>query len=100
MKRIILTLAVVAVASCAQEVVKNDVLNVVPYPNDVQLSEGVFDAKGAAVTLDEAIEESAVNVIKAFAEKLSAVTVVESAVSTGSAENGFVFVNIVYKCKF
>ena len=93
MKRIILTLAVVAVASCAQEVVKNDVLNVVPYPNDVQFGEGVFNAKGAAVTLDEVIEEPAADVIKAFAEKLSAVTTVESAVSTGAAESGFVFVN-------
>ncbi len=93
MKRIILTLAVVAVASCAQEVVKNDVLNVVPYPNDVQFGEGVFNAKGAAVTLDEVIEEPAADVIKAFAEKLSAVTTVESAVSIGAAESGFVFVN-------
>ena len=92
MKKIFLLLSVALAAACATETKEGNILNVVPYPNEVQMGEGVFDAKGAAVTYDQAIEAPAVNVITAFAEKLSVVSGVQNAVSAGTADNGFVFV--------
>ncbi|MBE6238279.1 MAG: beta-N-acetylhexosaminidase [Bacteroidales bacterium] len=92
MKKIFLLLTVVLAAACATETKEGNILNVVPYPNEVQMGEGVFEAKGAAVTYDQAIEAPAVNVITAFAEKLSVVSGVQNAVSAGTADNGFVFV--------
>ena len=74
MKKIFLFLTVALAAACAQEVKQNSVLNVVPFPNEVQMGEGEFNAKGAAVTYDAALDEATVNVIASFAEKLSAIS--------------------------
>ena len=79
-------------AACSSEVHQSNVLDVIPYPNQVEVGEGVFVAKGAQVAYAEAIEEPAVNVIKAFAAQLSAISGAESVVSAGEAETGFVFV--------
>ena len=92
MKKIFLFLTVALAAACAQEVKQNSVLNVVPFPNEVQMGEGEFNAKGAAVTYDAALDQATVNVIASFAEKLSAISGAESAVAAGTAEQGFVFV--------
>ena len=91
MKKLFLILTSVLLASCAAEQRESNIFNVVPYPNDVQVGEGVFDAKGAAVTYDQALDEATVNVISSFAQKLSSVSGAENPVSAGTAENGFVF---------
>ena len=91
MKKLLLLLSVAIVASCATEVHQSNVLDVVPYPNNVQIGEGVFNAKGAAVTYDEAMDEASVNVVKAFVEKLSSQSGASSALVAGEAETGFVF---------
>ena len=92
MKRILLIATLAALASCAAEVRQRNVLDVVPYPNEVIAGEGVFDAKGAVVTYDSSLDEASVNVIKAFAQKLSAVSGVQSVAEEGDAQEGFVFV--------
>ena len=92
MKKILFFLTVVLVA-CTQEITTNSISNVVPYPNEVQMGEGEFNAKGAAVTYDAALDEATVNLINAFASKLSTISGTESEVSAGTAEQGFVFVN-------
>ena len=92
MKKILLAMTVAVLASCATEKHESNILNVIPYPNDVQVGEGVFIAKGAAVAVAEGIDKPSVNVIKAFAEKLSAVSGTESAVTAGIADKGFVFI--------
>ena len=46
MKKLFLILTSVLLASCAAEQRESNIFNVVPYPNDVQVGEGVFDAKG------------------------------------------------------
>ena len=91
MVRILLTLSLAALVSCAAEVRQRDVSDIVPYPNDIQTGEGVFDARGAAVTYGSSLDEASVNVIRAFAQKLSAVSGVESVVAEGKAKEGFVF---------
>lgn len=92
MKKILFFLTVVLVA-CTQEITTNSISNVVPYPNEVQMGEGEFNAKGAAVTYDAALDEATVNLINAFASKLSTISGTESEVLSGTAEQGFVFVN-------
>ena len=92
MKRILLIATLAALASCAAEVRQRNVLDVVPYPNEVIAGEGVFDAKGAVVTYDSSLDDASVNVIRAFAQKLSAVSGVESIAAEGDAQEGFVFV--------
>ncbi len=91
MKRILFFISLSFAAACASEVHQSDVLNVIPYPNEVQVGEGVFNAKGAAVAFSESLDEASVNVIKAFAGQLAAVSGAESVVTVGTAETGFVF---------
>lgn len=64
----------------------------VPYPNEVQMGEGVFDAAGATFHYGEGLDEASLDVINAFAAQLSLVTGKQSAVEAGVADNGFVFV--------
>lgn len=68
-------------------------IDIIPYPNDITWGEGEFNAKGAAMTYDPALDKATVNVIKAFAKKLSFVSGEENLVSEGLADKGFVFVN-------
>ena len=70
---------------------ENKVASIVPYPNDVQMGEGFFNAAGAAVVYDASVDEATVNIIKAFAGKLSSASGKESPVSVGTSGNGFVF---------
>ena len=92
MRKVLFFLSLALVAACSSEVHQSNVLDVIPYPNQVEVGEGVFVAKGAQVAYAEAIEEPAVNVIKAFAAQLSAISGEESVVLAGEAEAGFVFV--------
>ena len=92
MKKLLLTfVAVVSLVACATSVEKPEI-TVVPYPNELIVGEGTFDAKGAAVTYDEALDSASVKVINALAQRLSFVTGVETAVSAGQSDKGFVFV--------
>lgn len=91
MKKIFLIFTAALAVACAQKNYESSVLNVVPYPNEVEIGEGVFDAKGVPVTYAEAIDEASVNVIRLFAEKLSQVSGVENSLEVGSADKGIVF---------
>ena len=85
-------MTIVLAAACAHQAEPNSVLNVIPYPNEVQLGEGGFNAQGADVTYDAALDEATVNVIVNFAEKLAVVSGAAGNVAAGTADNGFVFV--------
>ena len=92
MKKISLVLAAAMMAfSCTENVAQKPVA-VVPCPNQIEISEGVFNASRADFSVDEAIDEASFNVIDQFASKLSAVTKKKNDVSRGVAEKGFVFV--------
>ena len=75
----------VAVAAAKTEI------TIVPYPNEITVGKGCFDAKGASFTYDAAMDEPSVNVVKAFANQLSLVSGAENAVSAGQSDKGFVF---------
>ena len=88
MKKTLIILSVlIAAAACAPKDVQT--INVVPYPNEVQVKNGNFDVKGAGFTIGEGLDERSVAVIEKFAQQLSLVTGAESAVNGG---NGFRFV--------
>ena len=83
-------MTVVACAACG----RNDLsdITVVPFPNDVEVLNGEFDAAGAAFHYSSEMDESSVNLVKAFAAQLSLVSAQESAVAEGAGESGFVFI--------
>ena len=60
-------LAAIAAAMLSCTSVNDNSINVVPYPNDVELKAGTFDAAGAEFHLSEGLDEGTVNIIKAFA---------------------------------
>ena len=90
MKKFLLLLTIIACAACG----RNDLsdITVVPFPNDVEVLAGDFDAAGAAFHYAAEIQEPAVNLIKAFAAQLSLVSAQESTMTEGAGDNGFVFV--------
>lgn len=94
MKRFLIFFATVFVSvSCVSEASQTHVIDVVPYPNDVQFAQGQFNVKGASVSYVGTIDEASLNVIEAFAQKLSQISTIESPL-TESDEllEGFCFV--------
>ena len=69
MKKFLLLMTVVACAACG----RNDLsdITVVPFPNEVEVLNGEFDAAGAAFHYSSEMDESSVNLVKAFAAQLS-----------------------------
>ena len=67
-------------------------LTVVPYPNEVNIKTGTFDACGADFHYSAGFDDAAVNVITGFAGQLSLVTGEESTAVEGDANDGFVFI--------
>ena len=89
MKKTLIILSVLlAAAACAPEDVQT--INVVPYPNEVQMKSGEFCVAGADVKYDAAADERTKALIEAFAQQLSLVTGAESAVSEDNGEIAFI----------
>ncbi|MCF0176725.1 MAG: family 20 glycosylhydrolase [Bacteroidales bacterium] len=68
--------AALALASCAPE---GEVLpvQIIPQPNAITVAPGSFDLKGAAISVDDAIDEQSAAAVAAFAAKLSELTATE-----------------------
>ncbi|MGN1045817.1 MAG: family 20 glycosylhydrolase, partial [Candidatus Cryptobacteroides sp.] len=81
--------AIVALCSCSHE---KAVLTVTPYPNDVTINCGTFNAAGADFAIDPALDADAKGLVSCFASRLSAISGKESKVSEGTAATGFTFV--------
>ena len=89
-KTAILTfLTVFTLLSCTSA--DNEVINVVPYPNEVEVKAGTFDAAGAEFHLSEELDESTVNIIEAFAAQLSLASGKECATDNNGSRDGFIF---------
>ena len=89
MKKTFIILSVLlAAAACAPKNVQT--INVVPYPNEVQVKPGEFCVAGAEVKYDAAADERTKSLIDAFAQQLSLVTGAESAVSETNGEIAFI----------
>ena len=91
MKRFLIALSVLlAAAACAPKNVQT--INVVPYPNEVQVSSGTFCVAGASVRYGTAVDERTKALLDSFAHQLSLVTGTESTIYEGEAGDGFTFV--------
>ena len=82
--------AAFAVASCCNA--DNTAVEVVPYPNDVEVKCGSFDVAGAEFHYEAALDSRSKAVVNAFAEQLSKVSGKESKVVEGTSGEGFSFV--------
>ncbi len=81
-------LIIVATACCSQD---PKPINIIPYPNTVEIHNGSFDASGAPVSYDASLEGYSEQAILDFAAQLSTATGHESEVSKGTGSTGFVF---------
>ena len=89
MKKTFIILSVLlAAAACAPKNVQT--INVVPYPNEVQVKSGEFCVAGAGIRHDAAVDARTKTLIEAFAQQLSLVTGAESAVSETNGEIAFI----------
>ena len=89
MKKTLIILSVLlAAAACAPKNLQT--INVVPYPNEVQVKSGEFCVAGAGIRHDAAVDARTKTLIEAFAQQLSLVTGAESAVSEDNGEIAFI----------
>ena len=80
-------IAAIAAAVLSCTTAEKNTISVVPYPNEVTVSNGTFNAAGAAFHCSADIDRASLNAIAAFADQLSMVSGVEKA----SSSNTFTF---------
>ena len=90
-KAVILSFVAAAMLSCGKA--GETTLSVVPYPNEVEVKSGTFDASGADFRYSSEFDEDAIDIITSFAASLSLVSGKESIVSEGAGDRGFVFIH-------
>ena len=79
-----------SLTACQETCIKP--VTVVPYPNEVTLNAGTFNAQGADFHYDEAFEDYARNAIEAFAGSLAFAGGKDCKVAQGKSNSGFVFI--------
>ena len=90
--RILLPVAAAAIAVLSSCSHKPAALTVTPYPNDVTIKCGTFNAAGADFAVDPALDPDSRDIVVAFASQLSAVSGHENTLLEGTAATGFTFV--------
>ncbi len=88
-KIIILPVFVALFMACIKA--EDQALNVVPYPNEVEIKSGTFHVSGAGLHCSADFNGDAKAVVSKFAEQLSLVTGKESPVDMDEASEGFIF---------
>ena len=79
MKRISLFLAGLALlAACNQPLPNPQAFSVIPFPNEVSLSEGAFNVKGVAIAIDPAMDEASQAAVQRFISALETTTGVKT----------------------
>lgn len=87
---LILAAAAAILVSCCQTAKTG--INVIPYPNSVEVRCGSFNAAGAEFCCDMEMDEASKAIVNAFAEQLSLTSGMLSPVAEGIAKEGFSFV--------
>ena len=91
MRKAYLIAAVLAiVTSCCKTA--NNVISVVPYPNEVEIKCGSFNAAGADFFIYEGVDAASTSVIVNLAESLTTISGQESAITDANSGKGFIFV--------
>ena len=96
----IITLALLFASGAMNAKKTETVINVIPYPQSVEVGKGTFKGAGANFNCDQSIDAGAQNAIKEFADRLSLVSgrVSSYATPVGLGKNcdkvkGFIFLN-------
>ena len=89
-KPLILVAAAAILASCCQTTKTG--INVIPYPNCVEVKGGNFSVADAEFNYDPAMDEASKAIVFAFAEQLSLTTGTPAIVTEGISKTGFNFV--------
>ena len=89
-KLAILTIITATLISCSTKEVQT--INVIPYPNEVNVKAGSFAACGATFHIDTDFDTATQDIIRKFAGQLSLVSGQKSEVTEGTSGKGFVFV--------
>ena len=90
MKRILILSAIAATLLSCSPAGQNDI-TVIPYPNEVEIKAGTFNAAGAGFHCSEDIDEASKNIISGFAAQLSLTSGKESTVDGNLSSEGFNF---------
>ena len=88
-KTAIITAIAAALLSCSTP--ETQTINVVPYPNEVRVRNGMFNAYEADFHYDADFDEATSAVVKSFAGQMSLVSGGDNIVSEGASCKGFVF---------
>ena len=88
-KTAIITAFAAALLSCSAPEVNT--ISVVPYPNEVSVKAGTFNACGADFVYDVNFDEATIEIVKGFANQLSLVSGCENNISAGNSSKGFIF---------
>ncbi len=91
MTRRITILSTIAAILLVSGIADGQTLNVVPYPNDVEILDGKFNVSGAGFHYSPEFDDAAKAVINDFAGQLSLVTGRKSRTDEKPSEKGFVF---------
>lgn len=89
-KTLLISLLAAALISCSTD--NRNAINVVPYPNEVNIKAGSFNAQGAGFRYSPEFDGMTKEVIRNFADRLSLVSGSTSAVSEGNGNEGFIFI--------
>ncbi len=86
-----LLISVLAAIAISCTTAEKPQLTVVPYPNEVEMKTGTFNASGADFHHSSDVDKATADLINAFAGQLTLVTGQESTVDTSAASDGFIF---------
>ncbi|MBO5816078.1 MAG: family 20 glycosylhydrolase, partial [Bacteroidales bacterium] len=89
-RSIFLAAIAAAVISCSTAVEEH--ISVVPYPNEVTVKNGTFDAAGADIRFSADLDQASQNVIRTFADQLALVTGQASTLNGTGASTSFNFI--------
>ena len=86
---LLFSISILALSGCGQT--ENQKINVVPYPNDVTVHTGTFNASGAEFHYSSEMDDASINLVKNLAGQLTSISGKESCVNEGNSSNGFIF---------
>lgn len=88
MKRLLLMTCILATAACSGD---RAGVSIVPYPAEIQVNEGTFNASGAPFHIGDDVDDASYDAITGFASRLSEASGKECIISRGKGSKGFIF---------
>ena len=90
MKKAYLIAAILTIVTSCCKTAEN-VISVVPYPNEIEIKCGSFNVDGANFFISEGIDEASVRIIEGFSADIAAVSGQDNAITERSSGHGFIF---------